>query len=116
MLKHKSPSASPVEKQASTHKNGSLESSQTSDTRLTIEICERVMDHHYVPARDSDGYIIVEGKCVKLVQAPKYHASIKEKPGHWGCGTSRDEALGSLIGNCPEVFGITIEHLGKLPR
>lgn len=83
---------------------------------IVIEVCERLGDHRLVPKRDDKGHIVVERDFVPHVQAPKYHAQIKDKPGIWAAGNSRDEAIGDLIRCHPEEFGITIEALGPLFR
>lgn len=69
---------------------------------IEIEVCERLMDYWY----DADGK-----------EKPMYHAQVKDKPGLWGCGKYRVNAIGDLISSHPEVFGIKITCLeGKLPR
>ena len=47
---------------------------------------------------------------------PRFHAQIKGKPGFWGCGNSREEAIGFLIAAHKEAFGLEVASLGKLPR
>lgn len=82
-----------------------------------IEVCERLGDHHLVPERDVEGHIVVgPDKHVNHVHAPKYHAQIGSNGGNWGCGTSIDEAIGNLVQNAPEKFGMTVEFMGKLAR
>ena len=76
---------------------------------IAIEVCQRVMDHCQVPS-------IIDGEFMGMVQAPKYHAQIQGRPGFWACGDSRAEAIGNLIRNCPEVFGMSITDLGTLSR
>ncbi len=72
---------------------------------MTIEVCERTMDHGH--RHDEKG---------QWVPTPKFHAQIKDKPGIWGCGLSRAEAIGDLIRSHAELFNIEITDLGKLPR
>ena len=64
---------------------------------IIIEICERSMDRTW------------DNK-------PKYHAQIKGMGGYWGCGITREDAIGALIMNHPEKFNIELKHLGKLGR
>lgn len=76
---------------------------------VEIEVCERLMDATYVMV-DRNGRAVQERR-------PAYHAQIKDKPGIWGRGASVDEAVGSVIRNHPELFGIKIAHLeGKMAR
>lgn len=77
---------------------------------VEIEVCERLMDYRQVPVWNESI------KQYVLERRPKYHAQIKDEPGYWGCGDSRDDAIGSLVRSHPERFGIKITHLGKLPR
>lgn len=71
----------------------------SDDVQVTIEVCERLMD------RQPNGN-------------PMYHAKavIGSHDGPWGSGRTRDEAIGSLVLSHPELFGIDIKVLGKLPR
>lgn len=39
-----------------------------------------------------------------------YHVSLKGKPGIWGCGKSTPQAIGTLISDHPELFGIKINY------
>lgn len=84
--------------------------------KVEIEVCERLMDFHLVPALDDQGKIIVSRGIVPHVRAPKYHAQIKGKGGTWTCGISVDEVIGNLVRNNPEEFGIKITDLGKQAR
>jgi hypothetical protein len=71
----------------------------------TLEICERLMDYH------------IEYTSEGSVKAPKYHAQFKGKPGYWGCGRTRAEAVGNLVMSHPALFGVVLSFLeGKLPR
>jgi hypothetical protein len=73
----------------------------------TIEVCQRLMDHHLVPQ-------FKNGKFIQMVEAPKYHAKLAT--GAWAAGVSIDDAIGSLVRCHPEAFGVQIKFLGKLPR
>jgi len=76
---------------------------------MNIEIVERLCDHGH-------DYVMDDAGTVKYVQVPSYHASVSGT-NHWARGLTRDEAIGSLIRNCPELFGIKLEFIpGKLPR
>jgi hypothetical protein len=66
-----------------------------------IETCERLMDYW----TDAKGQ-----------RQPKYHAQIKDQPGYWACGRSREDAVGELIRSHPKKFGINLVHIGKLAR
>lgn len=68
---------------------------------IEIEVCERL----------NDSWIDKDGN-----RQPKYHAQLKDHPGMWGCGRSPQSAIGSLIMNDPERFGLKLTELGKLPR
>lgn len=83
---------------------------------VAIEVCERLADSHLIPQRDAQGNCVIIRGIVPHVRAPKYHAQIKGQGGFWGCGNSRDEAIGSLIAAHPEQFGIAVSHLGKEAR
>lgn len=77
---------------------------------VEIEVCERLMDHHYVTVADENGQ-------AKSEERPKYHAQIQGEPGLWSCGVSPDDAIGNLVRTHPEKFGIKLTFLkGKLPR
>lgn len=76
---------------------------------MTIEVCERLMDACHVVIALPDGRAATERR-------PKYHAQIAGQPGYWGCGESRDEAIGRLIRAHPQLFGLAIEHLGREAR
>lgn len=76
-----------------------------------IEVCERLMDWEEVPVYNE------QLRDYRLERRPKYHAQLENKPGLWGTGTSRDEAIGRLVRAHPEMFGIKVTYLeGKLPR
>jgi hypothetical protein len=77
--------------------------------KIVIEVCERSMDYHLAPAFNATRQF------VGMERRPKYHAQVKGKT-FWGAGTTRDEAIGSLVRNHPEVFGVAVEYLGKLDR
>ena len=77
---------------------------------LVIEVCERLMDYCMVPLVNP-----MKGT-YQMVREPKYHAKVKGGPGPWGAGRNRDEAIGSLVRSHPELFGATVDYLGKLPR
>lgn len=62
-----------------------------SRPKITIEVCERLMD------------------------SPNYHAQLKAGK-VWGCGKSKAEAIGDLIIHNPELFGVVVTDLGKQPR
>jgi hypothetical protein len=77
---------------------------------LVIEVCEREMDYHW-------GYVTGDDGKAKYVKLPKYHAQVKDHPEYgWSAGVTRDEAIGCLIRNHPEKWGINIDYLGKLFR
>jgi hypothetical protein len=54
---------------------------------------ERMMNHIEVKKRGND-----------------YHVSLKGKPEIWGCGTNTVIAIGTLISDHPELFGIKINY------
>lgn len=72
-------------------------------------MCERTGDWAQVPR-------FQYGKFVGMREAPKYHAQIKDEPGFWAAGMSRDEAIGDLIRCHPERFNVVIIQLGREPR
>lgn len=75
---------------------------QVESQNIEVEICQRLGDW---------GFDYTTQKTT-----PKYHAQIKSAGGFWGCGNSMDEAVGSLIRNHPEKFGLTFTWLGKQHR
>ena len=72
---------------------------------MTIEVCERLMYNGH-------GF----NEKGEWVQTPKYHAQIKGKPGYWGCGDSRNEAIGSLMRSHSELFDVVFTDLEKESR
>jgi hypothetical protein len=76
-----------------------------------LEVCERLMDWVEVPVYNE------QLRDYRLQRRPKYHAQLEGKPSRWGCGVSRDEAIGRLVRAHPEMFGLKVTYLeGKLPR
>jgi hypothetical protein len=39
-----------------------------------------------------------------------FHVCLKGKPGIWACGTTTIQAIGTLISDHPEIFGIKINY------
>lgn len=82
--------------------------------KVTIEVCQRLMDWHNVPQ-------FKNGQFVGMREAPKFHACIPDgEPrgsGAWGAGTTPYEAIGDLVASHPELFRVkVIELKGKQPR
>jgi hypothetical protein len=75
---------------------------------IVIEVCERLMDACYVP--------VTRGRELIAEKRPKYQAQVKDQPNRWGAGTSREDAIGALIRNNPEFFGVQITDVGKQAR
>ena len=65
---------------------------------VQIDVCQRI----------SDFWIDEQGG-----HRPKYHAQIKNRSEIWGCGKSSYEAIGNLVSNHPEKFGIDIRFLAR---
>lgn len=77
---------------------------------ITVEVCERLCDHHLVPE-------FKDGQYVRHVEAPKYHACLAGDTSTWAAGTSPDEAIGDLVRCHPDTFGINVTYLeGKQAR
>jgi hypothetical protein len=68
---------------------------------IEIEVCERL----------ADSWLDFHGK-----RQPKYHAQIKDRPGIWGCGKTREAAITDLITSHYDLFNIKVTALGKLAR
>lgn len=56
---------------------------------VVIEVCDR------------PGSSLGDGKAM-------FHAQIGSSAGHWGCGRTIDEAVGSLVRCHQELFGVEI--------
>lgn len=39
-----------------------------------------------------------------------FHVHVKDKPGHWSCGTTIIQAIGTLVCDHPNDFGININY------
>jgi len=77
---------------------------------VEIEVCQRLMDRRHVPEFDGKGGY-------RMVEAPKYHAQIKDRSGVWAAGDNIDDAIGNLIRHHPEEFGVKVTLLeGKHAR
>jgi hypothetical protein len=76
----------------------------------TIEVSERLGDRWY------DAEVNDRGTSFRMVERPKYHAQIKDRPDVWAAGISIDDAIGNLVRTHPDQFGIEIEFMGKQSR
>lgn len=45
-----------------------------------------------------------------------YKASVVEKPGEWGCGSTSVAAIGKLVCTFPKTFGIELNYPAEVKK
>jgi len=49
-----------------------------------------------------------ERRIIYTKRSSDWHACLEGQPAIWGCGKSVDEAVGALVRNHPEQFGVSL--------